>query len=136
MGNMMSAQGDILRIAIPSADDRGLESEVSQHFGRSSFYTFVDVEDSEIKNVEVIALNTEGHGPGDLPNFVKEHGGEMVVAYGMGGRAVDFFNQLGIQVVTGAYGKIADVVQALLSSDLMVDENWKAHGDFGKHEHE
>ena len=124
-----------MRIAIPSADDKGLESEVSQHFGRSRYYTFVDVEDGEIKGVEVIALDTEGHGPGDLPNFVKQHGGDMVVAYGMGNRAVDFFNQMGIQVITGAYGRISDVIQALLSSNLLVDENWKEHGDFGEHNH-
>ncbi len=124
-----------MRIAIPSADDRGLESEVSQHFGRSRYYTFVDVEDGEIKGVEVIELNTEGHGPRDLPKFVKQHGGDMVVAYGMGNRAVDFFNQMGIQVITGAYGKISDVIQALLSRNLLVDENWKEHGDFGEHNH-
>ncbi len=125
-----------MRIAIPSTDGNGLESEVSQHFGRSSFYTFVDVKGGKIANVEVKALNTEGHGPGDLPTFVKENGGEVVVAYGMGSRAVDFFNQLGIQVVTGAYGKISDVVGALLENKLIVDEGWKEHGDFGKHEHE
>ncbi len=125
-----------MRIAIPSTDDKGLESEVSQHFGRSRFYTFVDVEDGEIKNVEVRPLNTEGHGPGDLPHFVKENGGDMVVAYGMGSRAVDFFNQLGIKVVTGAYGRISDVIQALMDNRLLVDENWKEHGDFGEHQHE
>ncbi len=124
-----------MRIAIPSADDRGLESEVNQHFGRSSFYTFVDVEDGKIKNVEVKPLNTEGHGPGDLPSFVKENGGEVVVAYGMGSRAVDFFGQLGIKVVTGAAGKISGVIQALLDNNLLVDENWKEHGNFGEHNH-
>ena len=125
-----------MRIAIPSVDDRGLESEVSQHFGRSRYYTFVDIEGGEIKQVEAKALNTEGHGPGDLPNFVKQHGGEVVVAYGMGSRAVDFFNQLGIKVITGAHGRISDVIQALLENRLIVDEEWKEHGDFGKHEHE
>ena len=124
-----------MRIAIPSVDDRGLESEVSEHFGRARFYTFIDVEDGEIKNVKVIDLNTEGHGPGDLPNFVKENGGEVVVAYGMGSRAVDFFNQLGIKAITGAYGRIFDVIQALLDGNLLVDDNWKEHGEFGKEEH-
>ena len=38
-----------MRIATPSVDDRGLESEVSMHFGHAQYYTFVDVEDEEIK---------------------------------------------------------------------------------------
>ncbi len=124
-----------MRIAIPSIDDKGLDSEVSQHFGRTGFYTFVDFEGEEISDVEVLSVPFEGHGPGDLPNFVKEHGGEMVVAYGMGQRAIDFFNDMGIKVVTGAYGKISDVIDALIEQKLVVDKNWKEHGDFGEQNH-
>ena len=67
----------------------------------------------------------EEHSPGDLPNFIKEHGGEVVLAYGMGRRAIDYFNSLGIEVVTGAYGKIKDVVEAFINQVLEVDPYWK-----------
>lgn len=123
-----------MRIAIPSTDDKGLESEVSQHFGRAGFYTFVDLENGKITGVEFLPVPFEEHGPGDLPNFVREHEGEMVVAYGMGQKAIDFFNNMDIKVVTGAYGKISEVVNALIEQKLVLDENWKEHGDFG-HEH-
>jgi len=124
-----------MRIAIPSEDERGLESTISQHFGKTAYYTFVDMEGREIKNVSVVRVPFEGHGPGDLPTFVKEHGGDLVVAFGMGSRAVDFFRELGIEVVLGASGRVADVVDALLKDNLTVDENWKEHGDFGEHSH-
>ncbi len=114
-----------MRVAIPSINDGGLDSEVSDHFGRSPYYTFVDIEDGEIKNVEVLPVPFEEHGPGDLPNFVKEHGGEVVIAYGMGHRAVDFFQQLGIDVVTGAGGRIRDVIEAFIHNMLEVDPYWK-----------
>ncbi len=114
-----------MRVAIPSINDGGLDSEVSDHFGRSPYYTFVDIEDGEIKNVEVLPVPFEEHGPGDLPNFVKEHGGEVVIAYGMGHRAVDFFQQLGIDVVTGAGGRIRDVIDAFIHNMLEVNPYWK-----------
>ena len=114
-----------MRIAIPSTSPEGLSSEVSSHFGRAPYYTFVDIEEGEIKNVEVVPVPFENHGPGDLPNFVKEHGGEVVIAYGMGHRAVDFFQQLGVDVVTGAMGKIEDVVKAFIHEILEVDPYWK-----------
>ncbi len=114
-----------MRIAIPSIDDRGLESEVSPHFGRSPYYTFVDIENEKIENVEVLPVPFEEHGPGDLPNFVKEHRGEVVIAYGMGHRAMDFFQQLGIEVVTGAMGRIKDVIDAFIHQILEVDPYWK-----------
>ncbi len=114
-----------MRIAIPCVDDRGLESEVSMHFGRSPYYTFVDVEDGKVAKVEVLQLPFEEHGPGDLPNFVKENGGEVVIAYGMGHRAVDFFQQMGIDVVTGAMGRVKDVIDAFIHQVLEVDPYWK-----------
>ena len=114
-----------MRIAIPSTNPNGLKSEVSGHFGRSPYYTFVNVENGEIKNVEVVPVPYEEHDPGDLPQFVKEHGGKVVIAYGMGRKAVDFFQQLGIDVVTGAYGKIRDVVEAFIHNVLERDPYWK-----------
>ncbi len=114
-----------MRIAVPAVDDRGLESEVSGHFGRAKYFVFVDVEDNEIKGAEVVKVPFEEHGPGDLPRFVKEHGGDVVLAYGMGQRAISFFNELGIEVVTGAHGRIKDVVEAFINRVLEVDPYWK-----------
>ena len=131
-----------MRIAVPAVDDRGLESEVSGHFGRAKYFVFVDVEDNEIKGAEVVEVPFEEHGPGDLPRFVKEHGGEVVLAYGMGQRAISFFNELGIEVVTGAYGRIRDVVEAFIHQVLEVDPYWKEKIErekeregWGKHGH-
>ncbi|ALV63417.1 hypothetical protein ADU37_CDS17180 [Thermococcus sp. 2319x1] len=56
---------------------------------------------------------------------MKDHGGSVVLAYGMGRKAIDYFNQLGIEVVTGAYGKIKDVVEAFIRQVLEVDRYWK-----------
>ena len=122
-------------IAIPTMDDRGLESEVSMHFGRAPFFTFVEVEDGEIRDVDVVRVPFEGHGPGDLPSFIREHGGHVVIAYGMGPRAVEFFERLGIKVVLGASGKVGDVVRAYLGGDLRTDKGWREKGDFGDHDH-
>ena len=122
-----------MRIALPCDNDQGLESEMSMHFGRAPHYAFVDVEGEGIKQVEVTPVPFSEHGPGDLPQFVKEHGGEVVIAYGMGRRAVDFFDQLGIRTVTGAQGRIKDVIEAFIRGDLYVDTGWKERGDFRHH---
>ncbi len=117
-------------------DDRGLESEVSMHFGRAPYYTFVDIKDGRIKNVKVLPVPFEEHGPGDLPNFVKENGGEVVIAYGMGHRAMEFFQQLGIDVVTGAMGKVGEVIDAFIHQVLQVDPYWKEKMEREKKEKE
>ena len=123
-----------MRIAIPCSNNNGLKSEISMHFGRSPYYAFVDVEENKIKNFEIVPVPFAEHGPGDLPNFVKENGGGVVIAYGMGGRAVDFFNQLGIDVITGASGRVEEVVDDFLKGRIEVDKDWKSKEEFGHHE--
>jgi predicted Fe-Mo cluster-binding NifX family protein len=91
-----------MRIALPLDEDLGLESLVSGHFGRAQYFAFVDIENNEIKGVEIVPVPFEEHGPRDLPNFIKEHGAEVVIVYGMGRKAMEYFNQFGITVVTGA----------------------------------
>ena len=122
-----------MRVAIPSIDNRGLDSEVCRHFGRASYFTFVDIENGKIKNVVVAQVPFEEHGPGDLPNFIKENGGEVVIAYGMGNRAIEFFESLGIDVVTGASGKVGDVVRAIINQMLETDPYWKEKIEREKH---
>ena len=121
-------------IAIPSNDDKGLESTITPHFGQARHYTFVKV-GKEIEGATSVPVPFDNHGPGDIPNFVKQHGGNFVIAYGMGGRAVDFFNQMGIKVILGASGVIKDVINQFLSENLEVNEDWEMGGDFHKHEH-
>ncbi|AHF80759.1 NifB/NifX family molybdenum-iron cluster-binding protein [Thermococcus paralvinellae] len=124
-----------MRIAIPAKDDKGLESEVCEHFGRAKYFVFVDIQNKKIENVEVVKVPFDEHNPGDLPNFIKEHGGEVVLAYGMGRRATAYFQSLGIQVVTGTHGEIKDVVEAFINQALKVDENWKEKIEQEKHRH-
>ncbi|MCD6474049.1 MAG: NifB/NifX family molybdenum-iron cluster-binding protein [Thermoplasmata archaeon] len=124
-----------MKIAIPSEDEKGLESEISMHFGRCRYYTFIEIEDGELKNVEVVKVSFEEHGYGELPEFIKKHGANLVIAYGMGERAIDYFNNLGIDVITGVKGKIKEVVEKFVEGKLFIDANWKNSGEFGKHEH-
>ncbi len=108
-----------MRIAVPAKSADGLLAEVEEHFGRARVYVFVDIDDSgEPISVEVAEVNFEGHGPGEIPSWVKSHAADVVIAGGMGHRAIDFFNQLGIEVVTGATGRISDVIRAYVAGKL------------------
>jgi len=125
-----------MRLAVPSEDERGLYSNVIPHFGRARFYTIVDVEGSEIRSVRVVQTPFEEHGPGDIPGFFRSLGVDVVLAYGMGVRARQFFSQMGIQVVTGVAGKVGDVVKAYLAGSLVVDADWESRQGFREHRHE
>ncbi len=108
------------RIALATEDDRGLAATLSGHFGRCPFYTFVEAEAGEIGKVSTVANPFfEAHGQvGQVPGFINDQGAEVIIAGGMGPRAVGFFEQFGIKPVTGASGKVQAVVEAYLEGGL------------------
>ena len=112
--------GEKMRIAIASEDERGLDAPVSQHFGRCPYYTLVEVEAGEIKEVKVVNNPFYGsHGqPGEVPGFIHSQGAQVIIAGGMGPRAIGFFNQFGIETITGAFGRVREALSTYLGGQL------------------
>lgn len=108
----------MMKIAIPTEGSAGLDDRVEQHFGRAQYYTLIDIEGGEITDTEVMDVPYAEHGPGDLPDWLHGLGADAVLAWGMGPRAVDSFNQLGIEVVTSATGGVRDVVEGYIRGNL------------------
>lgn len=108
-----------MRIAVPVASNNQLQSPVFAHFGKCPYFILVDVEDNQVKAVEGIANPFfNNHQPGEVPEFISRQNVNVMLAGGMGGRAVEFFNQYGIEAVTGATGTVAQAVQAYLDGQL------------------
>lgn len=109
-----------IRIAVASEDDHGLESNVSAHFGRCPYYTMIEVEgDKIILNYKVENPFFNAHGqPGQVPLFIRDQGADVIIAGGMGQRAVGFFNEFGIEVVTGTVGKVKSIVDGYLKGAI------------------
>ncbi len=108
------------KIAVASEDHMGLNSRISPHFGRCPYYTLVEVEGDEVKKVTSVENPYYlSHGqPGQVPNFIKHQKAEVIITGGIGPRAIEFFNELGIETVTGASGRVADVVSSYLRGEL------------------
>ena len=89
---------------------------VTGHFGHcEQFWIFV-TDDQTI--TEETSLKNPGHRPGFLPNYLNEQGVEVIISGGMGGGAVDIFNEHGIEVVVGATGEAKDNVEMYLKGAL------------------
>ena len=107
------------RIAVAS-DGEDMSSSVSAHFGRCPFYILVDVEDESIvSNQSVSNPFYNAHGqPGQVPQFISEQGAHVILAGGMGQRAVEFYQQFGIEVATGVASSVQNAVEAYLSGSI------------------
>ncbi len=108
-----------MRVAVSADDARGLDSVVSPHFGRCPYYILVDVEGQEVKDVRAVASPFHGqHQPGQVPTFIRDQGADVMLTGGMGGRAVAFFEQFGIEPVTGAAGTVRHALEQYLGGRL------------------
>lgn len=113
-------KGGTMRIAFAADDDRGLDALLSQHFGRCPYYILVDVEGGEVRKVRSIRNPFyHGHGrPGQVPELIYGQGAKVIIAGGMGRRAIDFFGRLGVRPITGVSGTVREVLEAYLRGEL------------------
>ncbi len=94
---------------------------VAQHFGRAPWFTFVTIENNKV--TEKDALPNPGHTVGSIPKFINEQGATCMITGGIGHRAVDFFNQYGIEVIRGVIGSVDDTIGKILDGTLEGGEN-------------
>ncbi|MDD3947680.1 MAG: NifB/NifX family molybdenum-iron cluster-binding protein [Clostridia bacterium] len=92
-------------------------ASVTEHFGHCESFMLFDTEGDTIKSA--VSLPNPGHRPGFLPKFLKAQGAEVILSGGMGGGAIDIFNELGVQVVTGASGEARQAVESYLRGKLV-----------------
>jgi len=108
-----------MRIAISAEDNNGLESVVSPHFGRCPHYILTDVEGQEVKAVQSVDNPYYSqHAPGQVPGFIHSQGVNVMLTGGMGRRAIGFFEQYGIEAVTGASGTVRYALERYLGGQL------------------
>lgn len=101
---------------------------VSEHFGKVKEFLFVTFEDGKELSREVLAAPAEEHAPGVFPNWVKQMGADVVMAGGMGVKAKQFFQNLGIQVLTVPAMDAEEGVKALLAGTVRTVETDCGHG--------
>ncbi len=108
------------RIAVPSNGVGGIDGERAGHFGHCDVFTFIDVEDGEIKNIST--LQNQGHVQGGcmVPvNLLAEHKVKALIVGGIGMRPLMGFKQVGIDVYhDGERMEIKPVVEDLITGVL------------------
>lgn len=72
------------------------------HFGHCESFAFYDVDSKEKSINGVKMLTPPPHEPGILPPWIKQQGADIVITGGMGSRARDLFEAVGVHVITGA----------------------------------
>jgi len=109
---------EIVKIVIPAEDETG--KTLSAHFGRAPYFAWYVVEDGQIKE-DGVAKNTSDHfgGVGAPPETIKSFGGEIVISHGMGMRAIQMFQDIGMAVLKGVSTDSLENVNAFIEGGMV-----------------
>ena len=106
-----------MKFAIPLA-----EGKLTAHFGHCQEFALVEVQANQIKSKETLV--PPPHEPGVLPKWLHELGTSVIIAGGMGARALELFAQNNIKVIVGASALAPEeLVQQYLDNSLQTGGN-------------
>jgi len=118
-----------MKIAVASEKEM-----VTEHFGHCESFSIFDTENNQIIKSE--SIPNPGHKPGFLPNFLNDLGVNVIISGGMGGGAIEIFNEKGIEVIIGAKGNARAAaelyLQGMLKSTGSVCHDHQHHDECGE----
>jgi predicted Fe-Mo cluster-binding NifX family protein len=113
-----------MKVALPIQGER-----ISSHFGHPECFSVVSVDPSSREILGEKRLTPPPHEPGRLPVWLSEQGANVVLAGGIGPRAVSLLESHGIEVKTGVPQLTAfEAVRLWLEGNLETAENACNHG--------
>jgi predicted Fe-Mo cluster-binding NifX family protein len=125
----------LVRIAVPSDGQGGLEGLRAGHFGHCDVFTLVDVEDGAIKEVSVLANKEHVQGGCMVPvQLLSDAKVQRLIVGGIGMRPLMGFKQVGIDVYyDGDRRDIRPVVEDMIADKLpMIAEDQVCGGGGGQ----
>jgi ATP-binding protein involved in chromosome partitioning len=117
----------ILKIAIPLAGGR-----LADHFGHCEQFAMIEAHSETKAILRTTQVTPPPHEPGLLPRWLKQQGVRVIIAGGMGQRALSLFAESGITIKSGVSGKTAEeLAQLFLEGRLISGPSACEHHEHG-----
>ena len=111
----------VIRLAVPSDGEGGIDGVRAGHFGHCDVFTCFDIEDGKIADITIIANKEHVQGGCMVPvQLLAQKGVNAIVVGGIGMRPLMGFKQMGIDVFhDGERREIRPVVEDFAAGKLM-----------------
>ena len=118
-------------IGIPIESDNGLDSKVTNHFGKAPYYFLAEGDSFRV------IKNTSNHfgGKEHPPVVLKNAGVNVVLAGRMGDHARQIFDKFGIKVYYGVKDTVKDTLE-LFKNGKLSDSPLETDGEHHHHHHD
>lgn len=105
-----------MKICVPTMGEGGMDELVCQHFGRAPTFTMIDLDSGEVRLIPNVSEHMGGTG---LPTeAILAEGVHVMIAGGLGPKAISLFGRAGVDVFVGATGTVREAIDDWLSENL------------------
>jgi predicted Fe-Mo cluster-binding NifX family protein len=108
------------RIVFPVLDKSGLDARLSEHFGRAPYFAVIHLDETGAVSNQRTVPNDSEHfgGTGRPPQRILQLNPSAVVTYGMGPRALGFFQTARVAVLRANANTVRELVKAFNNNEL------------------
>lgn len=103
-----------VKIAIPNAGEM-----LNSHFGRSESFAVYEITDGQVYEAEPISMRGFEHQHDGIAQLLKSKGVSKVICGGIGGGMIAGFENVGIEVISGASGLTNAIAHAYANGTLI-----------------
>jgi len=106
-----------MRICVSSAAN-SLDAPVDPRFGRCPYFIIVDSETMQFEAVPNVASDAMGGAGIQAAQTIAGKGAKVLITGNVGPNAFQALSAAGIQIITGAYGTVREVVEKYKRGEL------------------
>lgn len=110
----------ILRILMPVVEDSGLQSRLAEHFGRTPYFSILEVDEKGVVKGQEVVPNAGEHfgGGGRRADFIMGLKPDVIIVYGMGPRGLQIYQSVNVAVLQAKGETVEKVFQAYRNDEL------------------
>ncbi|MBB5337488.1 NifB/NifX family molybdenum-iron cluster-binding protein [Pectinatus brassicae] len=108
-----------MKIAIP-AEDKNIESNVSQTFGRTNYFIIYDMEAKQMETLDNSAIASQGGAGIKAAQLVLDNGVQVLIAPQCGQNAADVLAEGDIKIYASIEGTVKANIDAYTAGKLVI----------------
>lgn len=99
-------------VCIPTLNDKGLMADISIHFGKTPYFTFIEFNGDELENINIIdSYGKHNGGSKTSAEIILSSEIDVLICGNLGQKAISMMNANGIKVFSGASGSVDDILK-------------------------
>jgi predicted Fe-Mo cluster-binding NifX family protein len=107
-----------VRLVVPVSDKKGVDSQISQHFGRTPYFAVIDLDENG-QIIKQSTVSSSGEHFCEGINFLLNLKPDFMIAQGMGQRVIQNFQNARIAILGTSANVVKDAIQQYNRGELV-----------------